>query len=170
MCVQCEEYVWAINVPSIQKTHIRIRTLQHQRWTDEFIVSRTEYNKNEIRHTHTHSAAPSIFLATHIHWFGDNAFSVYWFWLRETGDPSRTLRAVHRSHFYRQATKWSANKPKIIIFIGPLLCTTWASSFYFYFHYGWTYCTNVEYFGPHKHLTSSALWIRAYTQNYFHFS
>lgn len=143
-------WAWAINGPSIQKTHPN--TL-HQRCTD---VSRA-CNKNKIRHTRT--AAPSIFGDTHIHWFGDNAFSLYWFWLREAEDSAtHTTRSrpppvaivstsnevvrkqTENYNIYRSITVYDMGIEFLFLF--PL-----------WLDVGTPHCTNVEHSGPDRHLS-----------------
>lgn len=131
---------WAI---SFQKTHLNA---SHQRRTEW--VSRCERwgaagTQWEIRQPQCIRPNPN---------YSGDIFSAWWqsiFSLlvlapgercRHSNIPAPHARTldVRPSHLLRQETK-CANKPKIIIFIGPLLCTTSALSFYLHFHDGWTY-------------------------------
>lgn len=157
MCVQCVDvYVWSINGPSIQKTHIRIRTLCINA---ELMWSRA-YNKNEIRHTHTLTA--QVFLATYI------VTGLVTTHFRFIGFGSGRPETSH-AHYTPSSGRICIDKQDEVVrkqtenynIYWSITVYDMGIEFLFLFplwlDIGICDCTNVEHFGPHKHLTLRTL-------------
>lgn len=79
---------------------------------------------------------------------------------RHKHKPMHSCKTPRRTYCDIKRAQWTMNRPKIIIFIGPLLCTTSASNFYFRFHDG---CANI---GSAMHKWGAFMFVWALNASY----